>query len=238
MFNPILQSHWLYKDYFSTVAWADDQKEYRGDGLTILKTTYGDNRFLTKEDVAGLQNEKDKYYFDVYSEGRWGVLGNVIFTNWRVEDLSESLDQFTNHRAGLDFGFSNDPAALVVSHYDKARKIIYIYKELYETGLNNEGLAKTATDMIGNKSVVADSADARSINELQGKGVNAFGAKKGPDSVLHGIQWLQQQTIIIDKECVNTRNEFSDLQVERRRGRAKWYTGMAIPFQWTEIITR
>ena len=87
-FNPILQSHWIYEEYFSKIAWADDQTEYSGDGLTILKTTYKDNRFLTDEDRSDLENETDTYYRNVYTLGNWGVLGNVIFTNWRVEDLS------------------------------------------------------------------------------------------------------------------------------------------------------
>lgn len=207
-FNPILQQHWIYQDYFSGLAWADNQTNYEDDYLTILKTTYKDNRFLTHDDVRDLESESDKYFRDVYTLGNWGVLGNVMFTNWRVEDLSGMADQFTNHRAGLDFGFSNDPCALPVSHYDKSRKTIYIYKELYETGLTNDVLADSIKSMIGSKLVTGDSADARSINELQNKGINIVGAKKGPDSVLHGIQWLQQQTIIIDKSCVNTRNEF------------------------------
>ena len=208
-FNPVLISHWIYTEYFSSVAWADDQKEYTSRDLSILKTTYRDNKFLTTDDVYGLQNEKDKYYFDVYSEGRWGVLGNVIFTNWRVEDLSGMRDQFTNRRHGGDFGFSSDPAAMPVTHYDKKHKTIYIYDELYETGLTNDLLAAAVIEKIGRDYSTWDSAEPKSIAELRQHGVNARAAKKGKDSVLFGIQWLQQQTIIIDKSCVNARNEFS-----------------------------
>lgn len=207
-FNPVLISHWIYTEYFSTIAWADDQKEYKSSDLSILKTTYRDNKFLTRDDVYGLQSEKDKYYFDVYSEGRWGVLGNVIFTNWRVEDLSAMRDQFTNHRNGLDFGFSSDPAAMPVTHYDKAHKTIYIFDELYERGLMNDALAREIIGKIGKDYVTCDSAEPKSIAELRQYGVNAMAAKKGKDSVNFGIQWLQQQTIIIDKSCVNARNEF------------------------------
>lgn len=206
-FNPILQQHWMYKRYFSNIAWTEEQKEYSSDGLLILKTTYKDNKFLTTGDITDLESETDKYFRDVYTLGNWGVLGNVIFANWRVEDLAAMSDQFTNHRAGLDFGFSNDPSAMPVSHYDSTRKTIYIYKEIYETGMTNDVMAETVKAMIGNREVIGDSADARSINELQNKGINIRGAKKGPDSVLHGIQWLQQQTIIVDKNCINMRNE-------------------------------
>ena len=208
-FNPILQSHWIYEEYFSKVAWADDQNEYTADDLSILKTWYIHNKFLTPDDVRDLENETDPYYRNVYTFGNWGVLGSVIFTNWRVEDLSGMRDQFTNRRHGLDFGFSSDPAAIAVTHYDKTRKTIYIFDELYERGLTNDLLAEQVTAKIDRYYIKGDSAEPKSIQELRNHGVNIMGAKKGKDSVLFGIQWLQQQTIVIDKNCVNARNEFS-----------------------------
>jgi phage terminase large subunit len=208
-FNPILKSHWIYETYFKTIGWAEGQKEYQGEGLSILKTTYKDNRFLTPDDKKDLENEPDKYFYNVYTLGNWGILGHVIFTNWRVEDLSALHPQFTNHRNGLDFGFSSDPAALFVAHYDRMRKTIYVYDELYETGLTNDLLAPKMIELIGADRVTCDSAEPKSIAELKSHKVNAVPAHKGKDSVLFGIQWLQQQTIVIDKKCINAQNEFS-----------------------------
>lgn len=208
-FNPILQSHWIYDEHFKTIAWADDQKEYKDGDLSILKTTYKDNKFLTSDDHKDLENERDKYRYNVYTLGNWGVLGYVIFTNWRVEDLSGMTNQFTNHRAGLDFGYSHDPAALWIAHYDRKNKRIYVYDELYQTGLTNDKLAEEIKDKIGENYVVCDSAEPKSIAELVSYGVSASPAAKGKDSVLHGIQWLQQQEIIVDKNCINTKNELS-----------------------------
>ena len=207
-FNPILQSHWIFKEYFSGIGWADEQTEYKSEGLTILKTTYQDNKFLTPDDISDLENETDKYFYDVYTLGNWGVLGKVIFTNWSVRDLSDMRDQFTNHRNGLDFGYSADPAAMWVAHYDKMRKTIYIYDELYEKGLTNDLLANEIIQRVPGQRVVCDSADPKSIAELRQYGVHAVSAKKGPGSVLYGIQWLRQQTIIIDKRCVKAQSEF------------------------------
>jgi len=187
---------------------ADEQKEYHSPYLSILKTTYRDNAFLTGEDRRGLENEKDKYYYDVYTLGNWGILGHLIFTNWSVQDLSEMQDQFTNRRNGLDFGFSSDPAALSRSHYDRMRKTIYLFDELYELGLTNDLLAQDLKRICGEDRIICDSAEPKSIKELQNYGVGATSAEKGKDSVIHGIQWLQQQTIIIDAKCVNTKNEF------------------------------
>lgn len=209
LFNPIYQTHWIYMTYFAPIAWADDQTVYTSPELSILKTTYKDNRFLTAADRADLENETDEYYFNVYTLGKWGVLGDVIFKNWRVEDLSGMRDQFTNHRNGLDFGFSSDPAALAVMHYDRKHKRVYIYDELYERGLTNDVLANEIKTRIGRDYVYCDSAEPKSIAELNTYGVNAIGVKKGKDSVLFGIQWLQQQEIIIDSKCLNARAEFS-----------------------------
>jgi len=216
-FNPILRSHWIYKTFFADIGWTDDQTEYRSDELTILKTTYKDNRFLTEDDIKDLENETDKYFHDVYTLGNWGVLGNVIFTNWSVQDLSGMHDQFTNNRNGLDFGYSNDPAAMWISHYDKMRKTIYVYDEFYEKGLTNDLLAVEIIKRIGKQRIVCDSAEPKSIAELRNHGVSATGARKGKGSILHGIQWLQQQEIIVHTDCVNTQNELRSLKWKEDR---------------------
>lgn len=217
-FNPVLKSHWIYQEYFSGIGWADEQREYKSDGLTIVKTIYKDNRYLTPDDVKDLENETDFYYYSVYTLGDWGILGDVIFTNWRVEDLSEMAAQFTNRRHGLDFGFSSDPAAVVNTHYDTSRKTIYIYKELYENGLTNDVLAGRVTEMIGNERIVADSSEPKSIAELNNHSVYAAGAVKGKDSVNFGIDWLKQQTIIVDKSCINMQNELSQYHWKKDAG--------------------
>lgn len=211
-FNPIYQSHWIYEDYFAPNGWATDQTEYTSPDLSILKTWYVHNRFLTKQDVDGLLTERDEYYRNVYTYGNWGVLEGVIFTNWRIEDLSGMRDQFTNTRNGLDFGFASHPAGISVSHYDGTRKIIYIFGELYETGLTNDLLSEEALRLCGDSRIIGDSAEPKSIQEMQNHGVNIAGAKKGKDSITFGVDWLKQQTIIIDKTCVNHIKELQQYQ--------------------------
>lgn len=227
-FNPVLKSHWIYEDFFSKIAWADDQTSYSSDGLTILKTTYKDNKFLAPADIADLENETDSYYYNVYTCGNWGTLGAVIFTNWKTADLSDADGDYylpeaqrTNRRIGLDFGFSADPAAMAVTHYDKAHKRIYVYDELYQTGMTNDVLADEVKKLVARDYVTCDSAEPKSIAELNQFGVNAMGAKKGKDSVVFGIQWLQQQEIIVDKRCINMRNELQQYKwKEDASGRA------------------
>lgn len=224
-FNPVLQSSWIYKDYFSGLGWADDQKEYISPDLTILKTTHKDNKFLTEEDHAGLENEDDDYFYQVYTLGNWGVLGDVIFKNWIVANLSDPMSEYylpesqrTNRRNGLDFGFSSHPAAVGVSHYDRTRKRIYFYKELYETGLTNDILAERTKVMVGDDLVTCDSAEPKSVRELRNHGVNAVGAKKGPDSIRFGIDWLKQQVIIVDVSCINMQNELRQYHRKKDAG--------------------
>ena len=224
-FNPIIKSHWIYEEYFAATEFADDQKVFEDNDILILRTTYKDNKFLTVADIADLENESDPYFRDVYTLGKWGVLGNVIFTNWHVADLEDPngeyylpTNQRTNRRNGLDFGFSSDPAAMPCTHYDRSHKRIYVFDELYETGLTNDLLAESIKLKSAQDYIKADSAEPKSIAELQSHGVNAGGAKKGKDSVLFGIQWLQQQEIIVDKRCVNMRNELSSYKWKEDAG--------------------
>lgn len=218
-FNPIMQEHWIYKEYFEGRAVTDDyQGAYQDEPLTIKKTWHIHNRFLTEADRKRLENEPDEYFRNVYTFGNWGVLGDVIFRNWKEADLSEMRDQFTNRRNGLDFGFSSDPAAGLVSHYDRTRKTIYIFDELYQTGLTNDRLAGELKSLLGTDYLVCDSAEPKSIAELRGYGINALPARKGKDSVLYGIQWLQQQEIIVDRKCVNMISELRQYQWKKDAG--------------------
>lgn len=204
-FNPILKSHWIFKEFFTL--WNDKEQEMLSDNVSILKTTYKDNKFLTSDDIDALENETDKYYYEVYTLGNWGVLGAVIFKNWEVQDLSDIKKTFDKWKCGLDFGFAHDPASLVVTHYEKKKKTIYIFDELYQTELTNDVLATEVKKKVGREYVTCDSAEPKSIKELKRYGLNVLSAKKGKDSINHGIQWLQQQHIIVDPKCVNVINE-------------------------------
>jgi len=204
-FNPIFKSHWIYETHF--INWDDNKTFYTDDNISILKTTYKDNKFLSKQDIALLENEDDQYYHDVYTLGNWGVLGNLIFKNWEMRDLTEEKLLFDNYKNGLDFGFSADPAALSRSHYDSKKSIIYITDDMFEREMTNDILAKELKKRIGKEYIVCDSAEPKSIKELQRLGINALGAKKGKDSVNFGIDWLQRQLIVIDLKCQNAKNE-------------------------------
>lgn len=204
-FNPILKTHWIYKEFFSQ--WQDDKNVYQDDKLLILKTTYKDNYFLTKEDREALEDETDQYYYNVYTLGNWGVLGNVIFTNWRVEDLSNLIPTFDHIYNGLDFGYSNDPNALIRFHHDKKRRRLYIFDEMYRCGMTDEELLGETKKKVEDGYVSCDSADSKTIDYLAMHGVRAIPANKNAGSINRGIRWLQGYEIIIDVHCQNFKNE-------------------------------
>jgi len=216
-FNPIMKTHWIFKKYFAG-RFYDDDKIYHDDRMLILKTIYKDNKFLSVDDKILLEEETDEYWYNVYTLGNWGVLGEVIFKNWKVEDIKPDLIRtFDNYKNGLDFGFSSDPAAFNRTHYNKKKKTIYILDELHEYGLTNPVLADLIKPLVGRETVVCDSAEPKSIQELREHGISTVGAKKGPDSVNFGIQWLQQQNIIVDRKCQETVNELTVYQWKKNR---------------------
>jgi len=215
-FNPILKSHWIYKDFFQ--GWNDESDILETGKLLILRTTYKDNVFLTEQDRENLENEEDLYFYNVYTLGKWGVLGNVIFRNWETADLS-NLKKLWGRQiyGGLDFGFTHPAAALSVG-YDAENKTIYVFDEAGGTGLSNQALYRETTKLMATN-FNCDAAEPRSILELQNLGLSCQSADKGKDSVIYGIKWLQRLKIVIDVSCTRLKAELSSYKwVEKRDG--------------------
>lgn len=215
-FNPILKSHWIYQEFFKE--WRDDithfesdnygaTKDKKGYSLCILKTTYKDNAFLTKDDRELLENETDPYFYQVYTLGNFGILGNVIFKNWRVEDLTDKIPTFDHIYCGCDFGYASDENALIKLHYDKKNKKIYVFGEWYQSGMSDDELVRVCKTFVGDNYIACDSSEPKSIDYLAMNGIKAYAVKKGADSINRGIRWLQGHEIIIDVKCQNFKNE-------------------------------
>jgi phage terminase large subunit len=218
-FNPIIRDHWIYTEYFSI--WDDGKTWAESGDLSILKTTYKDNKFLMPDDIKALESETDHYYHEVYTLGNWGVLGGVIFKNWRVEDFSDIEHTFPSFRHGIDWGFGVDPFAYTKTHYDKTRRRLYICNEICAVGLLNQEAAALVKPLAGHDIVVCDSAEPKSIAEFRQLGINAVAAVKGPGSIEFGIKFLQSLEIIIHPRCQEARNEFATYKYkEDRNGNA------------------
>ena len=146
--------------------------------------------------------------------------GGAVFDN--VEDMTmsdELVGNFDRLYYGLDFGFAVDPLAFVGMYYDAKHEDLYIFDEIYLQKLTNGKAAQMILQKIGNKHIIADSAEPKSIAEMKAAGVFISGAKKGPDSVDYGVKWLQgRRRIYIDKRrCPNTYREFVSYEYERNR---------------------
>ncbi len=207
-FNPVSRSHWIYKAYF--MGWQDGMRQIADDDLLILRTTHEDNRFLTPDDRRALEGERDAYFHRVYTRGEWGEQEGAIIRNWHAQDLGTLKMSADTLRFGLDFGYAADPCAVVKLHLDKARRRIFVLDELYFRGQGNEALAERLKAFCGGEPIVCDSAEPKSIAELRRYGIRALAAKKGPDSVRHGLQWLQRHEIICDRSCVHLMEELEN----------------------------
>ena len=210
-FNPVTRDHWICKEFFS--AWQEDRPYFENAAVSILKTTYRDNRFLTDDDRIALESEKDPYFYQVYTLGNWGVMGDVIFTNWRTEVLPDPVPGET--RMGLDFGFASDPCGFLLLRYQRREKRIFVMEELCEKGLTNLALSSRLAPYAALGPIACDSAEPKSIAELRSLGLRVYPVKKGPDSVVHGVQWLRQQEILLSPACPHLREELSRYQWQR-----------------------
>lgn len=146
--------------------------------------------------------------------------GGAVFEN--VEDMAmsnELVGNFDRLYYGLDFGFAVDPLAYVAMYYDAKREDLYIFDEIYQQKLTNSQAAGRIAQRTGGRLVIADSAEPKSIKEMKDYGLHITGARKGPDSVEHGIKWLQDRAhIYIDKRrAPNTYREFISYEYERNR---------------------
>jgi len=152
--------------------------------------------------------------------------GGEVFKNIVSQEITdEDIKHFDNIKQGLDFGYSIDPLAYIQGYYDKTRRRLYLFDEIYKTELSNRKAAKMIQDkLISNSYIVADSAEPKSIAELRSYGLKVIGARKGPDSIEYGIKFLQGlEAIIIDPvRCPNAYKEFTNYELERdRRGELK-----------------
>lgn len=203
-FNPISKHHWLY----------DFCEVNQPTSFKYIHSTYKDNPFLDDEYITQM-NElyiRNPQKARVFCDGEWGIdADGLVFQNWKVEDFNH-IETKGQLLVGLDFGFVNDISALVASLLDEKEKRIYIFKEYGATGKTNRDLVEIITKLGFSKStIIADAAEPKSIEEIKRAGINKIRAcKKGADSILHGIQQLQNYEIIVHPTCTGIITELEN----------------------------
>lgn len=184
--------------------------------------TYKDNDALSESIVKEIEKALKKGYYDVngsiddesnvknkfwanwwkvYGLGLLGSLEGVVFSNW--SQIEEVPNEAKLLGYGLDFGYTNDPTALIAV-YKIDNKVIF-QELVYETKLLNQDIVDQLNyyNVKDNELIYADSAEPKSIEEIYRKGFNIKPVKKGSDSINFGISILQEQEILVTTSSVN-----------------------------------
>ena len=192
-FNPVAE-FWAYTEL----------KEKRPDEIDWIKLTYRDNEACPSEIVKAIEAKREnKNWWRVYGEGELGEAEGRIYTGWKI--INEIPHEARLERYGLDFGYVNNPTAIIaVYRYQNG----FILDEItYQTGLSNREIADILLN-IPKVLVIADSAEPKSIDEIKSYGVNILPSEKGRDSVRQGIQLVKDQRISVTKRSLNVIKEY------------------------------
>jgi len=195
----------IFIDYNPTNEfWVFTEVMPKRDDVETIILTYKDNEALSKEIVDSIEQRRNRRdWWQVYGLGQLGVIEGRIYKDWKIID--EIPHEAKLERYGLDFGYSNDPTAIVgIYKYNQG----FILDEIvFQKGLSNKQIVdalQTQTQAL----VIADSAEPKSIDEIKSYGIPILPTIKGKDSVCQGIQYVQDQKISITKRSVNIIKEY------------------------------
>jgi phage terminase large subunit len=201
----------IWLDYNpSNLFWVD--KELIGKQDTdYITLTYKDNNALPKTIVREIEKAKEKAktstywanWWKVYGLGETGSLEGVCIPDWK--EIDRIPEQARLLAYGMDFGYSVDPTTLIALYkWNDA----YIYDEvLYKKGMLNRDISRYLTQLDIKENIVADSAEPKSIAELQGYGHSIYGVSKGRDSIVYGLNLINQNEIYVTARSKNLKRE-------------------------------
>ena len=204
MFNPVSKSNWVYNAFFVK----------NPKNTIVYQTTYKDNRFLdrvTVENIEELANRNEAYY-KIYALGEFATLDKLVFPKYEKRLLNKRELKHLPAYFGLDYGFINDPSALLHVRVDDENKRLYVVEEFVKKGLTNDKIAEAIKALgYAKEEIQADSAEKKSNQELRNLGIaRVVDVKKGPGSVMQGIQYLLQYDWIVDERCVKLIEELEN----------------------------
>lgn len=190
-FNPA-NEFWVHKEL----------KDEPDADFIIL--TYKDNEALDDSIVQQIEKNRLKAetsaywsnWWRVYGLGEVGMLEGVIFSNWKTIDTIP--DQAKLIGIGLDFGYTNDPTAIIEVYNYNGQRILNELK--YQTGMLNSDIAKVLPKHVP---VYADSSEPKSIDEIRRYGITIKGVTKGKDSINYGIDVMQRQDYLVTSQSTN-----------------------------------
>lgn len=195
--------------------WAKDLAD-RPD-CAVLHSTYKDNKFLqdTIRRSLELRAQTDPNFYRVFVEGKYGSYEGLIFKEGGGWSKCKTLpNEFKRRLIGLDFGFSHDPTAIIDIRYSDGQ--FWLDELAYETGLFNQDIYNRL-EPLGRVEVIADSAEPKSIAELQRLGLIVRPCVKGPDSVLHGLRTMAQFKLNVTERSTNLIKELRNYSYQKTR---------------------
>ena len=177
----------------------------RSDDIDFITLTYLDNEALDKVMVDEIESHKGNLaWWTVYGLGKLGATEQRIYKGWQIID--EVPFEARLERYGVDFGYTNDPTAVVAVYYYNGG---YIVDEVaFAKGLLNKQIADVLKNQETKAIAIADSAEPKSIDEIRLFGVTILPSKKGKDSVHQGIQFIQSQQMSVTKRSLNVIKEY------------------------------
>ena len=206
--NPTTKEHWIYKRFFESKGVEQGFNGFK-DNVCYIHTTYQDNiknlseSFL--ERINSIKHNNFKKYKHKILGGWLDKAEGVVFENWSIGEFNPDNLQTS---CGMDFGFSIDPDSLTEVAIDKKKRKIYLKEHIYQNGLKSNELAKIILDKVGNKLIIADSAEPRLIADLKHLGVNIKPVKKG--TIESGITRMQDYHLVITPESTNIAKELNN----------------------------
>jgi len=204
--NPIDAFHWINTELL----------EKPNEDLSSLHSTYKDNKFLPDEYTRELEKlkEQDFTLYQIYAQGVWGVLQNLIYSNYDV--LTRFPDAFDEIIYGYDFGFTNPSAVVEIGIRDGD---YYLQEQLYEAGLTSSAFVDRLGALGINKDACqyGDSNRADYIDEIYSAGYNVRGAEKGAGSVINGIDTVKKYKIHIHADSANLLKEIRGYKFKEDR---------------------
>jgi phage terminase large subunit len=185
--------------------WYYTEIKGKRDDVEEITLTYLDNEALDANIVTSIEMRKNRAsWWKVYGLGQLGEVEGRIYTQWSVIDAVPHEARL--ERYGMDFGYSNDPSAIVAIYYYNGG---YILDEIaYTKGLSNKQIADIILNQPRKALTIADSAEPKSVDEIRSYGVLIQPAVKGKDSVVHGIQMVQDVPISVTKQSTNVIKEY------------------------------
>ena len=206
-FNPWNEHHWLKRRFF----------DVEDDNVLALTTTYKNNEWLGPDDIALFEDMKvrNPRRYRIEGDGDWGISEGLIYENFVEQEFDyREISKRKNTKAifGLDYGYTNDPTALIAAIVDQEAKEIYIFDEHYQKAMTNSDIVKMIKYKgYAKETIIADSSEPKSIEEIKRAGILRIkGAAKGRDSILNGIQFIQDFKLIVHPKCENTLVELNN----------------------------